>query len=69
MTIENQAQLENTRAKLKLLEDRCAGLKSEPSDNSYARELTLQSLQRWVKRLKEETLRYECKSSSAGKSP
>ena len=32
MTIANQSQLENTRNKLKLLEDQCASLKSQPSE-------------------------------------
>jgi hypothetical protein len=67
MTIANQSQLENTRNKLKLLEDQYARLKSQPTENVYTRELTLRSLQRWIKKLKEEILRYECKTGSAAK--
>ena len=62
MTIANQTQLENTRAKLKLLEEQYANLKSQPAENAYTRELTLQALQRWIKELNEEILRYECKA-------
>ncbi len=68
MTIVNQSQLENTRTKLRLLEAQYTSLKSQPAENVYTRELTLQSLQRWIKRLKEEILRYECKANSAAKS-
>jgi hypothetical protein len=63
MTIINQAQLENRRNKLKLLEEQHAHLRSQLSDNAFTRELTLQSLQRWIKKLKEEILRYECKAA------
>jgi hypothetical protein len=65
MTIANTAQLENTRTKLKMLEEQCAKLQSEPAENAYTRRLTLRSLQRWIKQLKEEILRYECKAISA----
>lgn len=65
MTIANATQLENTRTKLKILEDQFAKLKSQPSENAYTRQLTLQSLQRWIKDLKEEISRYECKMVSA----
>jgi len=67
MTIANQSQLANTRNKLKLLEDQHASLKSQPTENAYTHELTLRSLQRWIKKLKEEILRYECKTGSAVK--
>jgi hypothetical protein len=64
MTIVNQAQLRNTRAKLKLLEERHAELKKGPADSAATRNLTLRSLEKWMKRLKEEILRYECQTSS-----
>jgi hypothetical protein len=59
MTIANTKQLENTRTKLKLLEEEHARLKSERTENAYTRQLTLQALQRWIKELKEEIVRYE----------
>jgi hypothetical protein len=64
MTIATTAQLENTRIKLKMLEEQYAKLQSEPAENAYTRRLTLQSLQRWIKQLKEEILRCECKPVS-----
>ncbi len=64
MTIVNQTQLQNTRAKLKLLEERHAELKRGPTDSAATRNLTLQSLEKWMKKLKEEILRYECQTSS-----
>src|SRR5438094_5537955 len=53
MTIVNQTQLQNTRAKLKLLEERHAELKTGPADNAATRNLTLQSLEKRMKKLKE----------------
>ena len=64
MTIVNQFQLENARGKLKLLQEQYASLKSQPAENAYTRDLTLHALQRWIKELKEEILRYECKARS-----
>ena len=64
LTIVNPSQLENARGKLKLLEEQCASLKSQPAENAYTRDLTLQALQRWIKELKEDILRYECKTPS-----
>jgi hypothetical protein len=59
MTIVNQRQLQNTRAKLKLLEEKRAELLAKPGDSVATRKLTIQSIERWVKKLKEEILRYE----------
>jgi hypothetical protein len=67
MTLANQKQLENTRSKLKLLEEKHAELLAEPGESVAARKLTLQSLERWMKRLKEEILRYECERLSKSK--
>lgn len=55
--IENQIQYENTltkRAELQQLVDKAL---AEPGE-SYARELTIQSLKRRINRLTEEMLRY-----------
>ena len=46
MSIQSKRQLENTRAKLKLLEDRLRDLDGEPVANVRTRELTRQSLKR-----------------------
>ncbi len=55
--IENDQQLENTRAKHELLKRLCDEARAEPGE-SYARELTIQSLKRRINRLTEEMLRY-----------
>jgi hypothetical protein len=59
MSLQSKRQLENTRAKLKLLEDRLHDLDGEPVVNVRTRELTRQSLKKLVNQLKEEILRFE----------
>jgi hypothetical protein len=58
MTIENQNQLKNTQAKLKLLEDSVVEFRKTPGINAYVDELTLRSLQSQIKELKEEIARF-----------
>ena len=59
MTLQSKAQLENTRAKLKLLEARLSELEREPAANARTRELTRQSLKKLINQLKEEIVRFE----------
>lgn len=59
MSIQNERQLENTRAKLQLLEDRLRDLDGEPVVNPRTRELTKQSLKKLANQLKEEIVRFE----------
>jgi hypothetical protein len=59
MILQNKRQLENTRAKLKLLEDRLRDLDREPVANVRTRELTRLSLKKLVNQLKEEIVRFE----------
>ena len=59
MSLESQRQLENTRAKLKILEDRLRELDVEPVANLRTRDLTRQSLKKLIKQLKEEIIRFE----------
>ncbi len=61
--IENQIQYENTlvkRAELQRLVDKTL---SEPGE-SYARELTIQSLKRRINRFTEEMLRYTAQQTA-----
>lgn len=69
MTIVNQTQLRNTRTKLKELESKHADLLAQPGESAATRKLTLQSLERWIKKLKEELLRYECERLSKSERP
>jgi hypothetical protein len=64
MSIENERQLESTRAKLQLLQDSCEKLKQQRGPNAYVDELTCESLQSQIKQLKEEIARYEIRSAA-----
>lgn len=59
MSLKNDIELENTRAKLRELEDRYEARRGEIAVNSHVHELTLQSLKRLINQLKEEIVRYE----------
>jgi ribosome-interacting GTPase 1 len=54
MTIENRRQLENTRMKLRELEDLYARTQQGPAASEHARALTLRSLKKRINRFKEE---------------
>ena len=60
MSIENDRQLENTRQKLKLLEEHYDRKQHEPTDDRTVRDLTLASLKKTINQFKEEIIRYEC---------
>ena len=57
--IRTQRQLENTKEKLRLLEEHFQRRKQESADDSYVRKLSLQSLKRTMNQLKEEIVRFE----------
>ena len=67
MSLQSKRQLENTRAKLKLLEDRFRDLDGEPVANVRTRELTRKSLKKLVNQLKEEIVRFEAHLVAATK--
>jgi hypothetical protein len=69
MSIENARQLENTRAKLRLLQEGCERLKQNPGPNAHVDELTRASLQSQIKQLKEEIALYEIRSTSRVPAP
>ena len=56
MILKNRQQLENTRAKLKVLEARLDELDHEPVANARTRELTRLSLKKLINQMKEETI-------------
>jgi hypothetical protein len=64
MSIENDRQLENTREKLRLLEEHYERKRREPTDDPGVREITLWSLKKTINQLKEEIIRYECHADS-----
>ncbi len=59
MTLINDQQVANTRAKLARLEKRYEALRSEKNGNQRVRELSLRSLKRLINQFKEEIARYE----------
>jgi hypothetical protein len=68
MSIQNRRQLENTRKKLFMLEERCQtlGAELEPENRppTPARELTLRSLKKLINQIEEEIARFESRASA-----
>ena len=65
MSIESRRELELTRSKLKLLEERLAALLQEPEENRRAREWSVRSLKQTINQLKEEIARFESRAKGA----
>ena len=62
MSIESQRELEVTRAKLKLLEERLADLKLGGHENRRAHEWSVRSLRQTINQMKEEIARFESRA-------
>lgn len=58
MTIADTIELDNSREKLTLLEQRCKLLESQ-SERTHSAELSLRSLKQILNQLREEVARYE----------
>jgi hypothetical protein len=65
MSLQSRRQLENTQAKLKLLEARLDELEKEPVVNARTREFTRLSLKKLINQLKEEIIRFEAREFAA----
>ena len=61
MTLRNATELANTRAKLGRLEGQYKDLRRETGGDEHVRELTMQSLKRYINQFKEEIARYEAR--------
>jgi len=59
MGLKDERELEVTRGKLRVLEERLAAARTEPGDNPRAHELSLRSLTRMINQLKEEIARFQ----------
>ena len=59
MGLKDEHELEVTRGKLRVLEERLAAARTEPPDNPRAHELSLRSLTRMINQLKEEIARFQ----------
>lgn len=62
MSIESRRELDLTRAKLKLLEDRLEVLLQGPPGNQRARDWSVRSLKQTINQLKEEMTRFESRA-------
>ena len=65
MRLKNDAELANTRAKLRELESRYESRRHEQAADAHVHELTLQSLNRTINQLKEEIALYEAHQTTA----
>ena len=57
--LKNHTELENTREKLRLLQQQYAAAQARVSKNQHARQLTLRSLKKLINQLTEEIVRFE----------
>jgi hypothetical protein len=63
MTLQSQRELEVTREKPKLLEERYEANKHEQDGDEHVRELTMRSLKQLINQLKEKIARFESRGS------
>ena len=63
MTLQSHRELEATREKLRLLEQRYEANKREQGGDKHVRELSMRSLKRLINQLKEEIARFESHAS------
>ena len=65
MNLESAQEVENTRVKLRMLEEAYRANEEEPGEMTYARRLTMRSLKRLMNQLTEEIVRFESRAASA----
>lgn len=63
MSLQSHRELEATREKLRLLEERYEAGQREQGGDEHARELSRRSLKRLINQLKEEITRFESRDS------
>ena len=63
MSQESHRELETTREKLRLLEERYQMDMCQKGGDEHVRELSMRSLKRLINQLKEEIVRFESRSS------
>lgn len=68
MILQSQHELDNTREKLRMLEQHYERKRNEPADDEHLRELTMRSLKKMINQLKEEIARYEAHMAKPAKS-
>lgn len=65
MSIESRRELDLTRSKLKLLEERLAALLQAPEENRRAQDWAVRSLKQTINQMKEEMTRFESRAQGA----
>ena len=68
MKLESQREVQNTREKLRLLEEHYQRKREQPAEDEHVRELTLRSLKKMINQLKEEIACYEAHTAKPAKS-
>lgn len=63
MNLQSHRELEATREKLRLLEERYEANKRELGGDEYVRQLSMRSLKGLINQLKEEIARFESRTS------
>jgi hypothetical protein len=63
MSLQSHRELEATREKLSLLEERYEANRREQGGDQHVRELSMRSLRKLINQLKEEISRFESRSS------
>lgn len=61
MILKSRKEVENTRRKLRMLEEQYEAARQEPAPDEYIRDVELQSLKGLINQLKEEIARFECR--------
>lgn len=59
MSLANEVEVANTRAKLAELEARYEELRNDTVEDEHVRQVTMRSLKRYINQFKEEIARYE----------
>jgi hypothetical protein len=65
MTLDNTTEVQNTRAKLRELQERYEALCADRSEDPRVRMLTMRSLKRLINQLTEEITRFESRLHQA----
>ena len=63
MSLQSHRELEATREKLRMLEERYEADKREEGVDDHVRDLSMRSLKRLINQLKEEIARFESRSA------
>jgi flagellar biosynthesis chaperone FliJ len=65
MTLRNERELDNTKRKLRLLEESYEEARTDTEDDEHLREVEMESLKRLINQLKEEIARYQAHQPSS----